>query len=122
MTCVEVISFLSVAIWARLTLRGATILFILITISTSIYSQLWQQLADSAKIFSDQKNTGKAIKYYKMQKKNWREILPRRLAMPLYEMISGYLNFKIGQFDETESFYLEAKQVRQKVLGEKRII
>lgn len=94
-----------------------TILFFLLFISYQVYGQMWKEQADSAKVFQDQKNNAKAIEYY--QKAN--DLLKTDSALTAsYQRNSndiGDLYVAMGQYSKAEPFYIEAKQVIEKLEG-----
>ncbi|HET6769659.1 MAG TPA: CHAT domain-containing tetratricopeptide repeat protein [Chitinophagaceae bacterium] len=93
------------------------ILFFLLFLSYEVCGQTWKDQADSAKVFQDQKNNAKAIEYY--QKAN--DLLKNDSAFTAsYQRNSnhiGDLYVATGQYSKAEPFYLEAKQVIEKLEG-----
>ena len=93
------------------------ILFFLLFISYQVYGQMWKEQVDSAKVFQDQKNNAKAIEYY--QKAN--DLLKNDSALTTsYQRNSndiGDLYVAMGQYSKAEPFYIEAKQVIEKLEG-----
>ncbi len=94
-----------------------TIPFFLLFISCQASGQVWKEQVDSAKVFQDQKNNAKAIEYY--EKANGLLKIDSALTTS-YQRNSneiGDLYVAMGQYSKAEPFYIEAKQVIEKLEG-----
>ncbi len=93
------------------------VLLFVVFLSINAYGQLWKQYSDSAKIFRDQNKIDSAISYYFKAK----ELLQKDSAeTKSYTRICdniGNLYYRTDQLKKAESLYLEAKQIREKILG-----
>jgi len=81
------------------------------------YSQSWRMYADSAKTYNDQKNPDKAIELYNEAKQ---ELQKDSAITNSYAEICDSLGvsfYRKKQYKETEKYYLEVRQIREKVLG-----
>jgi CHAT domain-containing protein len=93
------------------------IVFILLLIPLCAYCQLWKQYIDSGKIYKEQQKLDKAIEFYSKA----REELKRdsmgtgSYAAICHNLANLYLD-KV-QYDKAEPLLLEAKQIRERVLG-----
>ena len=99
------------------TFRVLVILFTLLLIFPCAYSQLWKQYADSGKVYKEQQKLDKAIELYTKAKE---ELGKDSIGTNSYAGIChnlALLYYDIGQYEKAEPLYLEAKQIREKVLG-----
>ena len=93
------------------------ILFILMLVSHSAYSQLWKQYADSATFFIHEKNLNKAIELYIKAKE---ELTNDSLETSSYANTCdnlANLYTTIDQHEHAEPLYITAKQTREKLFG-----
>src|SRR3954469_15495187 len=93
------------------------IVSILLLITPCAYSQLWKQYQDSAKVYKEQQKLDKAIELYSKARK---ELEKDSIGTNSYAGIChdlALLYYDIGQYEKAEPLYLEAKQIREKVLG-----
>ncbi len=95
----------------------AILVCIFLFLSIDAYSQLWKQYSDSAKVFSDQKKTDKAIEYYYKAKDELKKdsMLSNSHAQICNGLASFYMN--MAKYEKAEVLYIEAKNIREKVLG-----
>ena len=103
--------------WVMKKLISSFTFIFFLFIATSLYGQLWKQYADSAKVYSDQKNTDKAIEFYNNAKT---ELEIDSTGTNSYARICSNLAFlyqAIGQYEKAEPLDLQAKQIREKILG-----
>ncbi|MEO8150649.1 MAG: CHAT domain-containing tetratricopeptide repeat protein [Bacteroidia bacterium] len=93
------------------------IFFICIMSLNEAYSQLWKQYVDSANAYNIKKDNDKSIEFY--TKAN--EELKKDSAVTItYAGICdslGVLYYKTRQYKEAEKFYIEAKLIKEKVIG-----
>jgi len=88
----------------------------LILAAADAQDRFWKQYADSAKVFTEQKNIDKAIEFFNKAK----EALTKDSA--LTNTYAGICNslanlyFDMGQYNEAEPLYIESKKIREKVL------
>ncbi len=85
--------------------------------SNFLHAQLWKQLADSAKLYSDRMNVEKAIDFAfkerdELQKDSIGSLTYAQLCFSL-----GVAMYRTQRFDDAEKLYIESKQIREKVLG-----
>jgi len=98
-------------------IRITVLLFILFSFSVDGYGQLWKQYADSAKLYTNQKNIDNAIEFYLKAKV---ELQKDSAGTQTYAQICyglGICFSQKNQYDQAEKLYLEAKQIQDKVLG-----
>ena len=81
------------------------------------YSQLWKQYSDSAKAFSDQKKMDKAIEYYSKAKEELQKDSSGTNSYAGSVIILLILYINMTQYEKAEPLFLEAKNIREKVLG-----
>ena len=87
-------------------MRKLVITIFLISISKYSYSQLWKQYADSAKVNSDQKNSGKALELYIKVREELKKDSVFLILLLLFFLLPNktILLFHIGSF-----FYKQAR-------------
>jgi CHAT domain-containing protein len=98
-------------------LNATTLFFLLIYFPLGAHTQLWKQYTDSARHFEKQQQSDKAIDLYSKAK----EALQKdSIGTNTYAgtcNILANLYVRMGQYEKAEPLYLEAKQIREKVLG-----
>ena len=93
------------------------LIFILFSFSNSIYSQLWKQYSDSAKVFNDRKKTDSAVEYYIKAKV---ELQKDSVETKSYAQVCtslGNIYKALRKFDKAEPLLIEAKQIRENLFG-----
>ena len=93
------------------------LLLILDLFSAYTYSQLWKRYSDSAKVYVDQKRPDKAIEYYYKTNEQLRNDSSVTLSHAQNNYELAVLFKALGQYEKSEPFYLESKQIRQEILG-----
>lgn len=104
------------------TLQVATTLLILFSVSTYAYCQLWEQYADSAKVYDNKKNTDIAIEFYEKAKEELKKDSARKnifYAGICHSLADLYDNK--NKYDTAESLYIEVKQIRETLFGKENI-
>jgi hypothetical protein len=93
-----------------------TILFILISVASSGYTQLSKQYADSARLYNDQKNTDKAIELYTNAKEELKkDSAETNSYVGICDSLAN-LYYNIAQYQKAEPLYLESEtNKREKV-------
>jgi CHAT domain-containing protein len=93
------------------------ILFMLLLIPPYAYSQLWKQYQDSGKLYQEQQKLDTAIEFYSKARE---ELKKDSMGTNGYAGVCdslATLYYEMGQYEKAEHLYLEAKQIREKVLG-----
>ncbi|MBL7723271.1 MAG: CHAT domain-containing protein [Chitinophagaceae bacterium] len=81
------------------------------------YGQLWKQYVDSAKIYTDKKEQGKAFDLYVKIREELQKDSAGTKTYAFYTNYLGNLHLIKTQFSEAESLFLEAKAIREKTLS-----
>src|SRR3982750_1749690 len=92
------------------------VLLILILTPPCAYSQLWKQYQDSGNVYKEQQKQDKAIELYSKARD---ELKKDSIGTGIYAAICNNLASlydDVGQYEKAELLYLEAIQIREKVL------
>lgn len=100
------------------TIYTATLLFILASLTSPAYSQLWKQYTDTAKARSEQNKLDEAIELYTKAKVELQKDSAGTLSYAQVCNDMADLYSELGEDDNSEYLYLEAKQIRGRLLGE----
>jgi len=83
----------------------------------SSYSQIWKAYLDSGKAYQGQGNIEKAIFFYNQANQEMKKDSLGTLSYASSCMRLGNLYYSTQKYQKAEPLYLEAKQIREKVLG-----
>lgn len=82
-----------------------------------INSQLWKQYADSAKVFSGQKNTDKTLEFYSKAEEELKKDSFGTINYAIICDTLGVLFLKKKQYEKAEFVLLKAKEIRETIEG-----
>lgn len=97
--------------------RTPVLLLTLLIISHFAHSQLWKEYTDSAKVYQAQKNMDKAAELYSMGKE---ELMKDSASTNTYAGVCNELArlfWYLSKYEKAEPLFLEAREIRAKVLG-----
>jgi CHAT domain-containing protein/Tfp pilus assembly protein PilF len=90
---------------------------IFISFLNPLHSQVWKQFTDSAKVYTKNNNTDKAIEFYY---KALEELKKDSMGTNSYVQVCDTLGISLyrnREYKEAEKFYLEAKEIQEKLAG-----